>query len=308
MALPRAIPVVLALLACAGCRERPPSERSEAEEKPVVPPSQDAPPTLSPGPHPTEPPPPPTSSGAVPPQPAPTPLPAETGGSAARVPAVARWGDVTATAHVEEKALGPHCAVRRVEPRFDGLRDPTATSRLNERLRGEGDALQKALFSDAPCDGASAALPHGFELTYELGATRNGYVALELTGSAYTGGAHPNGLLRCFVVSLRDGQLLQLSDLLTAPGRTELAAGATERLAREHGVTRLTEAGFFTDRLTLQSSTNVCLTDQGVRVQFQPYEVAPHALGYPSVEFPFDAVRQSFDRTRAQGLFDAPAK
>ena len=96
-------------------------------------------------------------------------------------------------------------------------------------------------------------------------------------------------------------------DLVVSRGQ-EIPVPGVVGEAEGTAIQRLTEAGFFTDRLTLQSSTNVCLTDQGVRVQFQPYEVAPHALGYPSVEFPFDAVRQSFDRTRAQDLFDAPAK
>lgn len=231
-----------------------------------------------------------------PPRPEAVPLPGEVIATEQKLPPVARWGTVVAHPSSEERQLGPACRVQRVEPRFSG--GGPGDARLNERIRAEGRALEEALFSDAPCEGATPEVPHGFEATYELGVERQGHVALELRASAYTGGAHPNGLARCLVVSLADGQVLKLQELLSARGRAELEARTTERLAREHGVPRLTEAGFFVDRVTVKNPYGVCLTDKGVLVQFQPYEVAPHALGYPAVEFPWAEVRPLFDPAR----------
>lgn len=281
--LTRKAATLLLLLLSMGCkRERPHPSPDEASDDTTG--SAAAQQTPPPTPAPSE--------------PEPLPLPGEAEAAEQKLPPVTRWGSVVASPTVHERKLGPHCRVQRVQPRFSGGPAGAALDRLEENVAAEVQALEQALFSDAPCEGATKAVPHGFESTYELGAERHGHVSLELQASAYTGGAHPNGLARCFVISLPDAKLLKLQELLTPRGRAELEARTTERLAREHGVARLSEAGFFVDRVTVQNPYGLCLTEKGILVQFQPYEVAPHALGYPSAEFPWEEVRPLFDPKR----------
>lgn len=218
-----------------------------------------------------------------------------------------RFGRLRASSEITRETLAPHCLVQSELPRISGLGDAAADQAVNAAVRREAAALRRSLFAEAPCDGASAASPHAFDLTYSLTPTRDRYVALELRARADLGEAEPRSLLHCYVIGYDPPGLLRPGTLFTPEGLAKLGRRVTARLEQEHGVADLKQAGFFASRPAITNSAGICLGDRTLRVVFQPYEVAHRALGSPSVELALDEVRGWLDASSTRALF-APAR
>ena len=106
------------------------------------------------------------------PEPAPGTDGEETGGGS-NLRQTGRWGDARIEPRTSRQRLAPSCELEVTAPTLSGLPESAART-LQAGVRAELDGLQKALFADAPCAGATEQLPHGFEAGYELGGERNG--------------------------------------------------------------------------------------------------------------------------------------
>lgn len=108
---------------------------------------------------------------------------------------------------------------------------------------------------------------------------------LNFSESGYTGGAHPFSGQRYFVLDLDSGKQLSLNDLLAAGYETALNTAGEQAFRQARGLSAtasLEEAGFWFANNLFKVNTNVGVLGNGLVFNFNPYEVAPYAMGRPN--------------------------
>lgn len=176
--------------------------------------------------------------------------------------------------------LTPACSAEAEYAEITGLKSKAAEKALNDRLRVD---VKKIASRDA-CEGAVAAMPYSFEESFDFTGQRGRFAGISLNSYSYAGGAHGTYGGRCHVADLDKGALGELGAGLGEVERAKLEALVNEKLQKEHGVADLTEAGFFEPKVKVAASPDLCLADDGVELRFSTYEVAPYAMGMPSVK------------------------
>ncbi len=194
----------------------------------------------------------------------------------------------------EDHREAPNCVVETIFPQAVGLKSKDVETTLNAKLRelGGGAAPKVPL----TCEGATPDLPWSTETGYEVTAQRGRYLGVTFSTSGFAGGAHGFGGSSCNVVDLETGNVVTLSPLLTADGRTKLNKLVTEKIKKAENLKSLTEGGYFEDEAKVSPDTNVCLTKSGVDVLFNDYEIAPHVVGPTDVQLTKDEVRALFGK------------
>ncbi|RRD69801.1 MULTISPECIES: DUF3298 and DUF4163 domain-containing protein [unclassified Desulfovibrio] len=106
----------------------------------------------------------------------------------------------------------------------------------------------------------------------------------------YTGGAHGNLDIITLNYSLLTGRRLELVDIFEYPDTALelMSAWAYEELSRRLGGLR--QERMLRDGLvpTPENFASLSLTPQGIRMRFQPYQVAPWAAGAQKVDMPLE--------------------
>lgn len=134
--------------------------------------------------------------------------------------------------------------------------------------------------------------PWSEELTGEVVWQSEKYVSTKTGNDNYFGGAHPNFLLYSASFRLTDGKLMALSDFFTIPGDEviDLLAG----LIYEQTSTILDETGTYllydcTEEMIRGTflPEHYYLTEEGLVLYFQPYDIAPYAVGLPQFLIPY---------------------
>lgn len=193
-------------------------------------------------------------------------------------------------------------------PRFEGGAAGVADS-IDARIRafvlagwGEGGAFaeEETLMRVFFAEQARLALETGFDAGWfldravEIVGDTLGTLSLSFTESSYLGGAHPNTSTRYEVFDRRDGRRLTFADLFRSSARDSLSAVCEPyfRTAREltHDAS-LDTLGFWFEGDRFRVNDNVAVTATGVRFRFDPYEIAPYAMGPTDFVVPFAALR-----------------
>lgn len=118
---------------------------------------------------------------------------------------------------------------------------------------------------------------------------------LNIRESGYTGGAHPFSGQRYAVFDVNTGQQLTLKDLLVAGYEEPLNAAGEQAFRRERGLganASLDEAGFWFANDLFKVNTNVGVLRNGLVFNFNPYEVAPYAMGPTEFTVAYDAINE----------------
>lgn len=102
-------------------------------------------------------------------------------------------------------------------------------------------------------------------------------------GYSYTGGAHGASGLGALLFDGQTGRKIALQDLF----RDEAAFRTFRGLVADRLLASYEDALF--DEWTVATDTTFLVTPRGVRMVFQQYEVAPYAVGMPTVDLPFSA-------------------
>jgi hypothetical protein len=117
-------------------------------------------------------------------------------------------------------------------------------------------------------------------------------VCLEFNKYAYTGGAHGIQNLSYEVFDLTTGDKLTLNDVFIPGSDSILSRLLTDKLLSQYqtkGSSRLSEVGFFVDRV--EPNNNFFITGNGIGFQYASYEIAPYAMGLPSVFLDFNEIK-----------------
>jgi len=115
-------------------------------------------------------------------------------------------------------------------------------------------------------------------------------VALE--NYQFTGGAHPNTHTVFLNFDLDSGQLLDWSDVLTdSLGFVHLAEAAFREVWDISDEVNLDEAGFFWGE-SFHPPANFSLEEEGLRLYYNTYEIAPYALGPTDFILPYEQLNR----------------
>jgi hypothetical protein len=109
----------------------------------------------------------------------------------------------------------------------------------------------------------------------------------------FLGGAHGFSDEQIFVFDGKSGRVLTWDDILSPDSKAIFlkAAEAEFRRARDiKPMETLEEAGFTFDDNTFSLSQNFALTDKGISLHYNPYEVGPYVMGATDFVVPLDVV------------------
>lgn len=175
------------------------------------------------------------------------------------------------------RELTKTCTSTRLMPSFEGAKGKGA---LDAAIK----ALVGAEVGKEGCDGATSELPYSFEDDYSIEKAKLPHVGVSFGTSSFTGGAHGSYAIVCKVANVETGELFSIAKRMTADDRKKLAALVEAALLKEHGVTKLEDAGLFVEHIELKDDAQVCVSPKGgIEVRFNPYEIGPWAMGAPAV-------------------------
>ncbi len=129
---------------------------------------------------------------------------------------------------------------------------------------------------------------------------------LEYTDSSYTGGAHPLTAIDYTVFSLKTGAPIPIESLTLAGKQDELTRLAEPlfRKAREMKPGEsLVDAGFTFEKDKFALNANYRIQKDGLGFFFNPYEVAPYALGTTDILIPWADLKGVIDPKGPAGKF-----
>jgi Deacetylase PdaC/Protein of unknown function (DUF3298) len=133
----------------------------------------------------------------------------------------------------------------------------------------------------------SPDFPMGFssELKSTLLFQNDKLVSVEMATFSFTGGAHGNygSALNTFLLS--NGKSVQLTDIVqdTAALRPLLEKAFVAVKGEEGGETYSLDELVFPENLPLSMPMQWCVVKEGLRVTYNPYEVAPYAVGQTDI-------------------------
>ncbi len=111
---------------------------------------------------------------------------------------------------------------------------------------------------------------------------------------SYTGGAHPNTMIKYYNFKTTTGELLKLDQIINAeklPDLLTLAESEFRKSAQIDKNKSLEEAGFWFDNNQFYLPDNYLITKEGLKFLFNSYEVAPYSMGQIEFEIPYDKLK-----------------
>jgi hypothetical protein len=131
-------------------------------------------------------------------------------------------------------------------------------------------------------------------------------VSVEVANQGFLGGAHGFNERTLMTFDSKTGSRLGVADVVDEPSHKMLSkiVEAEFRRAREiPGSQTLQDAGFFIlPGQEMPLGENFALTDKGLEIQYNPYEVAPYSFGQTRVHVPREAV-ESLIKAELRGVF-----
>lgn len=206
----------------------------------------------------------------------------------------------------QEKMIeGKRCKTDVVFPQLRGGADAKALKEVNDYLRGDGSKAKS-------CEGPDDPQMPDFETSegYSLDTHKGRFIGVRRSGYAFAGGAHGISGSVCDVIDTKGLKHFKLASKLSDAGRAKLGGMVAAALAKEHGVTKLTDAGFYDDKITITDKSDLCLGQGWIEVAFDAYELGPYALGPQEARIPAAQVKDLFTKDEeTDAMFgSSPAK
>lgn len=155
----------------------------------------------------------------------------------------------------------------------------------------------KRSFEEVLDDGITSAPPDwSLERLIQVAYWNTDLITLDLRSRGYLGGAH--GFDERYLLTFRasDGARLKLTDLVEAKSLSLLSTIAEAEVRRARSVPAgqsLQDAGFtIAPHAPLSIPNNFGVTEAGLLVRYNPYEIAPYALGPTDITLPNEAIGQ----------------
>ena len=146
-------------------------------------------------------------------------------------------------------------------------------------------------FFDQVPDGATG---YATEAKQRLINTSEPYLVVEEAAYYYTGGAHGNYGIGFYNFDQRTGQLLTLDDLFRPEYQATLEEVTEQYFKKKFlkaGMTNYSEAGFYFDDDQFTMTDNFAILPDSLLFVYNPYEIAPYAMGMSEVTVPKSALK-----------------
>lgn len=185
--------------------------------------------------------------------------------------------------------------VRIFYPQISNLNNQSVQNKINSLL--ETEFMQaKNWFNDfiADTDYISEFPPDwvfSFETDFRVTLNNADFLSLVLDYYEYTGGAHGNYYSIGYNIRLSDGEILTLKDILKPNSLQALSEFCVEEILNMFDANSLNDAGFFEDDLDISDDQDFYITPDALVIQFDPYEVAPFAMGSIEVKLKFSQIK-----------------
>jgi len=158
---------------------------------------------------------------------------------------------------------------------------PTITASLDSFIAGAKNFFEE--FPDVPTG-------YGLEIEQSVLLNTPTVLTIEEFNYAFTGGAHGNYGTTYYNFDATTGKVIQLKDILVdnyaIPLKT-IAESIFKKSYLEAGMTNYSEAGFYFENDVFKLTENFAITKEGLKFLYNPYEVAPYALGQQEVIIPY---------------------
>lgn len=115
-------------------------------------------------------------------------------------------------------------------------------------------------------------------------------IGLKFEEFSYTGGAHPMYTVEFANFDAADGRQLALADVVDPDAMENLQVISERQLRRQRNLpdsVSLAEAGFWFGDSTFQLTENFLVDRTGLLLYYNPYEIAPYAMGPISITIPY---------------------
>lgn len=115
-------------------------------------------------------------------------------------------------------------------------------------------------------------------------------LCLEIINSIFTGGAHPNSNIVYQVISMKTGTPLDLSAMVAPEKMAELTRIAEKHFRRLRDLKSdetYEQAGFQFEQNRFSLNGNFLVSKDGLAFCFNPYEIAPYAMGVTELVIPW---------------------
>lgn len=180
-------------------------------------------------------------------------------------------------------------------PQITNLNNTSVQTKINTFL--ENEFMQaKGWFDDfiADTDYTSEFPPDwvfSFETDFRVTFNSKDFLSLVLDYYEFTGGAHGNYYSIGYNIRISDGEVLTLNDILKPNSFQALSEFCVEEILNMFEANSLNEAGLFEDELNITEDQDFFITPDALVIQFDPYEVAPYAMGSIEVELKFEIIK-----------------
>ena len=230
-----------------------------------------------------------------------TPAPADASGKEAATAEISGSRRPGVIEHLLQRPLpdtpAKHGGKAEISINYPSVGNADIDADIRQWVTGIADAFEAHLdisVSDLSAPGGGHTNP-AFQLLGSYSLTRPSDAAVSITFEIwnYTGGAG-NLDIMTLNYSLITGQRLGLVDLFEAPetALNLMSAWSRQELARRFGG-RLTQMLKDGAAPLVENFSSLTLTPEGIRINFQPYQVAPAAAGAQKVDMPLEELLQA---------------
>lgn len=167
-------------------------------------------------------------------------------------------------------------------PQISGLTDEVQNA-INATLKSEAEQFATESEKQASFRDGTIEHKYNFSQTFAVTFNREGILSVVADQYSYTGGAHGGTIRTAHTFSLKDGAELELNDLLKAEPNykqklIKLIKESTKEIAFPDVVAELSDQPAF------------FVTESGIAIFYQQYEIAPYAAGIPTYIYNFSSI------------------
>lgn len=180
-------------------------------------------------------------------------------------------------------------------PQITGLENKVIEEKVNAYLKDEFS--QSILWYDELISDTAGFSEDGYDYTYsfetgfEVQYNSVIFLSIILDHYQFTGGAHGNYFSTGYNIDMRNGKTLKLTDIINNDSFDLLSYECEQAILDTFQVGTLVEAGLFEDELVILPDQDFYIIPGALVLQFDPYEIAPYAMGEINVAIPFYKIK-----------------
>lgn len=124
----------------------------------------------------------------------------------------------------------------------------------------------------------------------------NDYISYVLYTSIYTGGAHPNSVILTINYDRRNNQIITINDLIRDKQILENISIESQKQLKQNG--SVGKDNYSQETLVegtnpdINNFKNFIFVKEGIKIYFEPYQVAPYSSGILSVTIPYHFIQK----------------